>query len=301
MQLCDMTDGHRLAGEVGVEHYAPVECTRPTDPEHRGTCNRLHSAKEAADSHRRMSQWPGCRPTRVHRGRHALNPVSRPVCHRRPAAIDIRARRCLHESPPHPNLSHSSFPVGGDQGGRSRWRPAYPMAEKCWSPPTRLLKYYILSQGVWRRHLRNHGTRQTQPKKPVPTARVHPSGNRLEQHPTVVGAVAVERQVVLGRLVVDQVVHEEVGRLAPGDDLARVGVHGGGGGLGAHPRTMDATCRPENQLIIILAKKPRRAFATVKKQRKKPLTRGLGPVFLMVLYDCSVELGPALSSSTRRG
>ena len=159
-----------------------------------------------------------------------------------------------------------------------------------------------LCQGVWRRHLRNHDTRQTQPKKPVPTARVHPSGNRLEQHPTVVGAVAVERQVVLGRLVVDQVVHEEVGRLAPGDDLARVGVHGGGGGLGAHPRTMDATCRPENQLlIIILAKNPRRAFATVKKQRKKPLTRGLGPVFLMVLYDCSVELGPALSSSARRG
>ena len=30
---------------------------------------------------------------------------------------------------------------------------------------------------------------------------------------------------MLGRLVVDQVVHEEVGRLAPGDDLARVGVH----------------------------------------------------------------------------
>ena len=54
---------------------------------------------------------------------------------------------------------------------------------------------------------------------------MHPSGNRLEQHPAVVGAVAVKRQVVLGRVVVDRVVHEEVGRLAPGDDLARVGVH----------------------------------------------------------------------------
>ena len=29
---------------------------------------------------------------------------------------------------------------------------------------------------------------------------------------------------MLGRVVVDQVVHEEVGRLAPRDDLARVGV-----------------------------------------------------------------------------
>ena len=51
---------------------------------------------------------------------------------------------------------------------------------------------------------------------------LHP--DRLEQHPAVVGAVAVEGQVVLGRVVVDRVVHEEVGRLAPRDDLARVRV-----------------------------------------------------------------------------
>ena len=53
---------------------------------------------------------------------------------------------------------------------------------------------------------------------------MHPSGGGLKQHPAVVGAVAVQRQVVLGRVVVDRVVHEEVGRLAPRDDLARVGV-----------------------------------------------------------------------------
>ena len=90
-------------------------------------------------------------------------------------------------------------------------------------PPLRKPHVKKLCQGIWRTLLRNHDTPQAHPKKPVPTTRrVHPSGDRLEQHPAVVGAVAVEGQVVLGRVVVDQVVHEEVGRLAPRDDLARV-------------------------------------------------------------------------------